>query len=644
MAVILGTAGHIDHGKTSLVRALTGIDCDRLNEEKRRGITIDLGFAWLDLDSGEKLGIIDVPGHERFVRTMVAGAFGIDLVMLVIAADEGIMPQTQEHLEICSLLGVHEGLVALTKIDMVEPDWLAMVTEEIRNGLAGSFLEKAPIFPVSSQTGQGLAEIRSYLQQKAASIQKKPGCDIFRLPIDRVFSLHGHGTVVTGTVLSGSLSTDETCIVMPRGTLSRARSIERHGQPTETIYPGSRCAINLQGLEKQDIARGEIISKPDQLYCATRWILKVQVLASAPFALKQRAEYHFHHASKECTAKLVFRDRTSLAPGDSALAEVIFTEPMCGVFQDRCVLRGSSPLRTLAGASILCPLPPLWPRRVDKEALIKRWLALPSLYADTAHPEAFVLEVLELFGLPGATLSCLRVLTQLPSKKLQQILEKLISRADLILYDRESRACLAKSHFRKLCDECLKRAALLHEKSPLKAFFAKEALHGSWCQDLPKKLTAKVIEQLIHDGHLVSQDEGLRLKSHKVTLEGADQTLSDKILSRHTAQPLTPPNYKDVLEELAISEKEAAPVLALLCQKGDLVRVRDGLYYTREALEDIQSRVRTWFESHDSLDIAALKSILGLSRKYLIALLEHFDNSHFTVRVGDKRTLRKTGK
>ncbi|MCR5813299.1 MAG: selenocysteine-specific translation elongation factor [Desulfovibrio sp.] len=643
MAVILGTAGHIDHGKTRLVQALTGIDCDRLNEEKRRGITIDLGFAWLDLANGEKLGIIDVPGHERFVRTMVAGAFGIDLVMLVIAADEGIMPQTREHLEICSLLGVQEGLVALTKIDMVENDWLSMVTEEVRNFLQGSFLENAPIFPVSSANGQGLAEIKHFLQDKATSLQKKAACDIFRLPVDRVFSLHGHGTVVTGTVLSGNLSTDEACVVMPGEILSRARSIERHGESTQTIYPGSRCAINLQGLEKQDIARGQIISKPGQLFASQRWMLKVTSLASAPFALKQRVEYHFHHASKECTAKLVFRDCQNLAPGQSALAEVLFTEPMCGVFADRCVLRGSSPLRTLAGALILSPLPPIWPKKNQGEDLVQRWLALPERAKDTQKLHAFVLEVLELFGLPGANFAQLRVLTALASKNLSQALEQLVSRAQIVLYDRETRAYLSKSHFDKLCCDCLLRAKLLHEKAPLQAAFARDALFGPWSENLPKKLTNKVIEQLLKDQRLSNEGEGLRLTSHVLTLASDTQDLRDKILSRHRQAGLTPPNYKDILEDLGIAEKEAAAVMTLLCKNGELVRIKDGLYYAREALEEIQNKVRHWFTDHDSLDIADLKSLLGLSRKYLIALLEYFDNSHFTMRVGDKRTLRKTG-
>ena len=643
MAVILGTAGHIDHGKTRLVQALTGIDCDRLNEEKRRGITIDLGFAWLDLPNGEKLGIIDVPGHERFVHTMVAGAFGIDLVMLVIAADEGIMPQTREHLEICSLLGVREGLVALTKTDMVESDWLAMVTEEVKSFLQGSFLEKAPVFPVSSATGQGLPELKAYLQNKAANLPKKEACDIFRLPVDRVFSLHGHGTVVTGTVLSGSLSTDEACVVMPGERQSRARSIERHGQSTETIYPGSRCAINLQGIEKQDIHRGQTITKPGQLYASQRWLLRVEALASAPFALKQRAEYHFHHASKECTARLVFRDRQHLAPGDSALAEVLFTEPMCGVFGDRCVLRGSSPLRTLAGASILSPLPPIWPKKIKTEELVQRWLSLPEKARQTQHVEAFVLECLDLFGLPGASFSELRVLTALDSKHLNQSLEKLSSRGDIVLYDRETRACLAKSHFAKLSQDCLQRAELLHKKAPLMPAFAKDALLGPWCEQLPKKLTNKVTEQLIKEQLLCVEGEGLRLASHVVTLASDTQDLRDTILKRHRQGGLTPPNYKDVLEELGITEKDAAAVLALLCKNGELVRVKDGLYYAREALCEIQDKVRAWFGSHESLDITGLKSLLGISRKYLIALLEFFDNIHFTVRVGDKRTLRKTG-
>ncbi|MBQ7618301.1 MAG: selenocysteine-specific translation elongation factor, partial [Desulfovibrio sp.] len=332
MPCIVGTAGHIDHGKTSLIEALTKINCDRLAEEKRRGITIDLGFAWLDLPNGERLGIIDVPGHERFVKTMVAGACGIDFVLLVVAADEGVMPQTKEHLEICSLLGVRQGLVVLTKIDCVDQEWQNLVMADLRHFLKGSFLEEAKIFPVSVVTGEGLTELSQELFRQAQKIVKTQKSDIFRLPIDRVFSLHGHGTVVTGTVLGGKIKVNDNILVYPSLLNSKVRSLERHGEATSEIQTGSRCAINLQGLEVSDLARGQILARPSELFPSSRWFVEIKVLPSAPFPLKQRGEVHFHFGTREELAKLIFRDHTTLKAGETAFGEVLLPCELPSIF------------------------------------------------------------------------------------------------------------------------------------------------------------------------------------------------------------------------------------------------------------------------------------------------------------------------
>ncbi|MCR4666139.1 MAG: selenocysteine-specific translation elongation factor [Desulfovibrio sp.] len=651
MPVILGTAGHIDHGKTSLIRALTTIDCDRLQEEKKRGITIDLGFAWLDLPRGDRLGIIDVPGHERFVRTMVAGACGIDMVMLVIAADEGIMPQTREHLEICSLLGVKRGLVAITKIDMVDVEWLEMIKGEIASFLHGTFLEGSDIYPVSAHTSKGIEDLKNGIIRLAEENVGKKVTDIFRLPVDRVFTLHGHGTVVTGTVLSGTLSAGSAIVCMPGGTQSRARSIQRHGANVEEIGAGCRCAINLQGLLTEDVQRGQFITKPGELFPSTRFFLSLKALPSSPLLLKQRGEIHFHHGTKECSAKLIFRDRTTLAPGEEAFCEAVFSEELCGIFGDPCVLRSSSPLRTVAGATILSPCPPLWGRkRKDTTERIADWLSLPekasaiSLAAkkdERIRLEAdFLHTILKLHGLPGAHVGCLRVLSALSLKDIENALSLLASKGQAVLWSKEEKIWISIEDFSTLLEACLKRAALIHKKNPLKTSFARNALNDAWSKDLPEKLVQKVIDDLLKKERLVCEGEGLRLPSHAVTLASDDDSLRKKILAAH-ADTLSPPNYKDVLADLNITEKKAQPVLALLCQSGELIRVKDGLYYERKAFDRIMDAVRTWFAEHDNLGIADLKGLLGLSRKYLVALLEHMDNTHITIRVGDKRMLRR---
>lgn len=645
MALILGTAGHIDHGKTSLVRALTGIDCDRLEEEKRRGITIELGFAWVPMPGGERLGIVDVPGHERFVKNMVAGAAGVDFVMLVIAADEGVMPQTREHLEICSLLGIRHGFVALTKVDMVDADWLELVQEDVRTFLQGTFLEGAPIFPVSSSTGQGIPALREHILACASSLPPRHGSDIFRLPVDRVFTLKGHGTVITGTVISGAVSEGDELCFMPGALPTRARSLQRHGSSVEMVRAGERCAVNVQGLEVTDIHRGNTLCRPDTLFPSRRWLVRLQCLKSAPRPLRQRTEVHFHHATQECAARMVFFDRDRLAPGDSCLAELRFSSDMVGVFGDHCVLRAYSPLRTVAGGTIVSPLPPLLRRKdPDFQNKLDLLARLPELAAPeyiTAHSGLDLTKAaLGLSGSAGASHSQLQALTGQSAAALQKQLVQLSSQGEAICWHKEGRMWIASLHFEALIRACLDRAAALHAKNPLKPSLPSGALCAGWSDKLPQRLVARVLEAAQKKGLLVAEGDGLRLASHKVTLASDQEGLSRKLLEAHTSAGLTPPNLKDVLEELGVSSKEAAPVLRLLCEQKKLVRVKDGLYYGNEAVEEILDKVRLWFSDHEDLDVGGLKEILGLSRKYLIALLEFMDREKITVRVGDARQYR----
>lgn len=645
MALVLGTAGHIDHGKTSLVRALTGIDCDRLEEEKRRGITIELGFAWAELPDGERLGIVDVPGHERFVKNMVAGAAGVDFVMLVIAADEGVMPQTREHLDICTLLGIDRGFVALTKCDMVDAQWLELVQEDIRNFLKGSFLENAPVFPVSSVTGEGIDALRAHIYRCAAEIPPRRPTDLFRLPIDRVFGMKGHGTVVTGTVISGGLESGEELAAMPEGIAVRARSLQRHGAAAEVVRAGQRCAVNVQGTETDSLHRGQVLARPGTLFPSRRWLLQLTCLPSAPRALRQRTEVHFHHGTQECAARVIFFDRDRLAPGESCLAELRFPQPLAGVFGDHCVVRAYSPLRTVAGGSIVSPLPPELrardPRRARNLELFRELAALatPARLAEDGGM-ALVLAIMEIRHVMGCDVPTLQALSGLPATQLHKLLVDLASRGKLICWNREQRQWIDGQAFELLMQSACRRAAELHRKAPLKPSHGQGAICAGWSKDLPPRLVQRVLENAIKKGLLVQEGDGLRLPSHTVSLAGDQQGLRQKLLAAHEAGGMAPPNLKDVLAELNVSQKEAAPVLRLLCEEKALVRVADGLYYAAAPLEEILSRTRQWFADHDDLGLAGLKEITGLSRKFLIALLEYMDREKITVRVGDARHLR----
>ena len=644
MPVILGTAGHIDHGKTTLVRALTGIDCDRLEEEKRRGITIELGFAYCDLPGGQRLGIVDVPGHERFVKNMVAGAAGIDLVMLVIAADEGVMPQTREHLEICSLLGIRSGFVALTKTDMVDEDWLGLVREDVAAFLKGTFLEGAPILPVSSATGKGMDELRAHLAQAAAALPKRADGDLLRLPADRVFTLKGHGTVVTGTIISGSIKVGDTVAFMPPGKLSRVRSLQNHGKSVESMHRGQRCAVNVQDLDVADIERGFVMAHPGTLEPASRWIVRLTSLDSAPRPLRHRTEVHFHHGSRECAARVHLLEGDRLAPGTTALAELRFSEPMTGVFGDRCVLRAYSPLRTVAGGIIVSPVSvPLRkrdPRRQEKADILASLYELGAAQTDGKTADALVEALLRLHGGEGLSLARMRLLSGLGERALEKSLQNLSSKGSAVCFDRENSFWIAAEAFARITELFLARAADFHKKNPLEAGLARGALAGA-VPGLPPKLAHALIERALKKGSLVSEGDVLRLPTHRVSLCADSSELKKKLLDAHVKAGMTPPNLKDVLEQLDTDAKTAAPVLKLLCEEKALVKLKEGLYCSGSAMNEILEKVRAWFADHDNLDLPMLKEVLnGLSRKYLVAIMEYMDREKITVRVGDARHYR----
>lgn len=634
MSVIMGTAGHIDHGKTSLIRALTGIDCDRLGEEKRRGITIELGFAYADLPGGERMGIVDMPGHEKFVRTMVAGASGIDFVLLVISADEGVMPQTREHLEICTLLGVKHGIVALTKTDMVDADMLELAKEDVREFLTGTFLEGAPIFPVSSVTGEGLDALRAAIVEESRR-QPRRRSDLFRLPVDRVFSLKGHGTVVTGTLVSGSAKCGDEVELLPSGKLSHIRSIQSHGQAQEEAEAGHRISLNLHGLGVEDISRGDVVTHVGTMKNSKRWIVELTCLKSSPRGLRHRGEVHFHHSARELAARLYFYDRDRLEPGDTALAEVHFSEPVAGIFGDRCIVRAFSPLRTVAGGSILYPLEGAPRRSHIDEAMQERLMALPD-----ADEQTRIGVQLELAGRFGATLADLSILTDLSRKSLEKHLQAMSGKGSALCWDKDARCWISSAWLDRLLDRALAATEAFHKKNPLEHGMAKGVILAGMGAGVPPKLAHFVLERLIRSGRLVAEGELLRLPDHKVSLADDQQALKEALLKAHEASPLMPPNHTELFAELGITARQAQPIFKLLVSEGSLVKIKEDLYYLSSVMDELRAKVRQFLQEHSEITPGDFRDISGISRKNGIALLEHFDKEQLTMRVGDKRVLR----
>lgn len=638
----MGTAGHIDHGKTSLVRCLTGIDCDRLEEEKRRGITIELGFAFCDLPGGGRLGIVDVPGHEKFVKNMVAGASGIDFVMLVVAADEGVMPQTREHLEICSLLGIRHGLVAVTKIDMVDPELRELAIEDITDFLKGTFLEGAPLFPVSSMTGEGVDALREYIVAQEKILAPKRRTDLFRLPVDRVFTLKGHGTVVTGTMISGAIRVGDPLVLLPRGLETRARSLQSHGVSVDVAEAGHRTAVNVQGLDVADVERGDVLALPGTLFPADRWLVRLTCLSSSPRALRHRVEVHFHHEAREVPARLYFLDRERLAPGETALCEVRTEIPLVGVFGDHCVVRAFSPLRTVAGGVVLNPLDEGLRRKDATPERIDSLLGLIDV-----DEETLVRTQIELAGSRGASLAVLSVLTNLDSRRLDRHLQSLSGKGKIFCFDREEKGYVAAPTVDLLCTRCLAVAEAFHARDPLKPGMARGTLMSGgsgpkkWNQGIPQKLAFFIVERLLRSGKLVSEGDVIRTAGHTVSLASDQAGLHDAILKLYADGGFTPPTLKEALEACKTNVKAALPVYKVLCTEGELIKIKEELYYHAPIVQQLKERMQAWFATHDDLDPAGFKELSGgLSRKYAIPLLEYFDRERVTIRVGDRRQLR----
>lgn len=629
--IILGTAGHIDHGKTALVKALTGTDTDRLKEEKERGITIELGFAHLKLPNGQELGIIDVPGHERFVRQMVAGASGIDIVALVIAADEGVMPQTREHLEICQLLGIKSGVVVLTKKDMVDEEWLQLVREDVVNFLEGTFLKGAPVIAVSSLNGEGLPELLESLEELAEMVPEKSIRGPFRLPIDRVFTIKGFGTVVTGTAVSGTISVGESVTIYPYDIISKIRGIQVHNRDVRQVAAGSRTAINLQGIEKEIIERGSVIATADSLEKSYLLDVSFSYLSSLARPLKNGARLRFHTGTCEVPARITLLDRDELKPGEKTFAQLRLLRKIAVLPKDRYVLRSYSPVLTVGGGEILHPVPKRRKRFVF--AVLEGLKALES-----GSPEEVLLFHAGEAEFKGLARKSLAMLSGLTEKEFSSTLHHLIKSGRLVNFHEDTQSLVRSDMLDAAFDKVLSAVKKYHESSPLLSGMPKEELRSRLSSAMDPRLFAFIIGKLVEARKIVAEKELIRLAGHKVALKVDDQELRNKIEKLYIQAGFEPPSKRSVLESLGVSQAEK--LFDLLVREGTLVKIKDDLFYYKDHIAGLKERVIAFLEKNKELSPAQFKELTGLSRKYAIPLLEYLDNLKITIRVGDKRLLR----
>jgi selenocysteine-specific elongation factor len=634
--IILGTAGHIDHGKTSLVRAATGINTDRLKEEQKRGITIELGFAHVTLPSGQILSVVDVPGHEKFVKNMVAGSTGIDIVTMVIAADEGVMPQTREHMEICSLLGIQKGLVALTKTDLADPEWMELVIEDIRAFSQGTFLEGAPVVPVSSVKKKGIGNFLKTLDTLCKDVRPRSSAGPFRLPIDRVFTMKGFGAVVTGTLISGQVRVGDPVMLYPSGVKSKVRGIQAQNQSVESAEAGMRTAVNFQGLKKSAINRGETLSSPGALVNSHMLDVMLEYLSANRKPLKNRTLIRFHAGTREVMGRVILLDKDELAPGEKTAAQLRLESPVALVKDDRFVIRSYSPAKTVGGGVILNPA-------ASKHKRFKPGLAESIEALSRKEPGEIAAHHSEMSGNNGVSFDELKVMTNLTEKPLSKILSSLMSENVLALSDRENRVYVHAGTLESLQNKIRRHLSRYHEQNPLKTGPAREELKTQF-PGAHGKLVHMAVNRLEKRGDIVSEEETVRLSGHHILLGTDQKALRKDILDAYKTSGLTPPYFKDLCQKLEVDRAMAADVLRLLIDEGLIVKIKEDLYFHHEPFDRFKEKLIDFLSSRPEISTPEIKELAGVSRKYLIPLIEYLDSKNVTIRVGDARRLRNPPK
>jgi len=623
-SLIVGTAGHIDHGKSALVRSLTGTDPDRLKEEKARGITIDLGFAHLALDGETTASFIDVPGHERFVRNMLAGAHGIDAVMLVVAADESVMPQTREHFHICRLLGIPTGLVALTKCDLADADTLAIAEMEVRELLKGSFLEGAPLVRVSARTLSGLDDLKANLLKLAAQSPMRSAEGILRLPIDRVFSLRGFGTVITGTLVSGALRVGSEVEVLPRGLKGRVRGLQIHGEAVDVVAAGHRAAVNLAGLEVSELTRGDVIASPGTLKATSMLDVEITLLPNER-PLADQTRLRIHVASAEILGRIRLLGLERIEPGRSGLAQLRLERPTVASRGQRIILRSYSPPGTVGGALVLDPLPPK--RRRLRGG---NWDGLSAL--GQAPPGAAARIFLEEAGTPGLDAESLQARVSVPLDRLLMELDhahvtKLGTPPAWFLSE------TAVSSLRQAVRNLLSR---FHEDNPLRSGIPREELRRRLFGRTPPRAFEHVLESLDSLGQIRLGSDSVALVGHSLRLSPQEEEAGQAILSAAQTAGLAGVELSSLVPRIRADAHLLQRVSGVLLADGRLCRVGDNLLH-RDHLESLKQEVRRRWPPGSRMDVTAFKQLTGLTRKFVIPLLEYLDKERVTRRSGNDR-------
>ena len=638
MEVIVGTAGHIDHGKTALVKALTGVDADRLPEEKRRGITVDLGFAEMSLGDVH-IGFVDVPGHEGFVKNMLAGASGIDIVMLVIAATEGVMPQTREHFDICRLLGVTSGVIVLTKADIADAETLELAKLDAAELVADSFLAEAPVICVSARTGEGIESLKEALRTKGSSLPVRNDRYVTRLPIDRSFSMKGFGAVVTGTLASGEIVEGTELRLLPSGSTVRVRGVQTHGQTAKSVCAGRRVAVNLGGIDHSRITRGMVLVEPNALLATQMLDAEIEVLAGSPKPLRSRQRLRIHIGTKEALARVQVLNVTGqIDAGAKDFVQIRLEEPVVAIPGERFIVRRYSPQTTIAGGEVIDTFAKKH-RRGDIET-VRTYLS--GLLTATGDAEQVRFRVAAA-GPSGLSLADLQHRTGLSTKLLASAISGLKSQQHVV---EAGASYVHREAFEKLTKSTQEAVESFHKREPLAKGISREALAAGSLAYLPGEIFQSVLASLESAAKIVLEKDSIRISSFQTKLSSGETEVGDKILARYREAKLEVPKLESVLADAVAGtkfyERDARKFFQLFLDSGEIVKVTDDFYFARGAIDELIGRLKQFAAaSADRLiDVSAFKEMAGISRKYAIPLLEYFDRERITTRSGDKRLIR----
>ena len=630
--VVIGTAGHIDHGKSALVRALTGTDPDRLKEEKERGITIDLGFAFLapdDPDNETSLAFVDVPGHEKFVKNMLAGVGGIDLVMLVVAADESVMPQTREHFDICRLLEIPRGIIVMTKCDLVEPELRELAALETRELVAGSFLDGVPVVEVSSTTGEGIDTLKQTLFEQAQEVPKRKASGLFRLPVDRVFSMKGFGTVVTGTLVAGAVHQDDEVEIVPRGLKARVRGLQVHGEKRELAAAGQRTAVNLQGIDIDDVVRGDTLTIPATFAPTMMLDAELDVLASSPVPVKDLIRVHVHVGTAQVLARVrTLGGKKALVPGDKGIVQLRLESPVVAARGDRFILRRYSPLETIAGGRVLDARP-------EKHAVTSSDAVARVEALRTGDNVAAAVQFITEAGVAGLTEADLARRLGIDAQATADV----AAAASLLAVSKKPRIFIAPEVVDSLARRLKEELARFQKKNPLLDGMPKSELREKPAARASHEAFEWVLAKLVAEGGLRSVKDLVATADHSIHMSPEESQAQDFLLAEYRESGYRPKNLSEVATNGKRDVRLLERVQRVLLKDGTLVQIADGMVFHRDVLEELKETIRGYKAKRDSIDVGFFKEMAGVTRKHAIPLLEWLDRERVTVRSGNERRI-----